>query len=523
VRLLNDTELRYTWPRYLQSRGRINDFFDDLEKDVIQLLWRSLILQSINGDMAMPSTLTVVPEDYLDGYGSPLTLTKITGARYLCSQYSRDDWAFLGKLGVQEMHRRQFFEEMEACIADSGFLDERPMQWHSCLAQRLLAILSSDGSWLDTIREWPVIPLTDGSWTNAKATNLCFSSDTENFVVPGGIEFSQVQNQASSDPYRRQLLVLLGVQPFDSSRVCQIIADKHRDISHLYAASMRAEDVIQHGLFVFRAGWIDPRGGKLWFVGSRGKHALYERADELFVRSAADLFTHLGLEDLKDQVTFLHPGYEKHLDNDVDGRWDDWLATCQGMNRFPRLVRPVDPQHDDDFDVSPEFEYIMRSQSPSRALHVLKSQWSHYSIWVEERHGRDRSNTWDRSRRALVLRLSIMEVDCRHKRKVRLKDTVFPWSAVTNDLSIDLQIAILNLPNTESEGEWDFLRMFGVGSKAIVDVWFKHLRLIREGGTPERISTETMARLYRELHQCRNEGGVMERIKSILPIVRVLL
>ncbi|KAL2688953.1 hypothetical protein Neosp_003003 [[Neocosmospora] mangrovei] len=471
VQLLQQTELRYSWPQYLTSRGTMADFFETLETKITTLLSESPVLESMTGDMVIPHMLSIITEDYMDNSGLPLTLSDQTAVRYLSSQYSMQVREFLKKLGVSQMNHAQFFDHLEICLSGHHFLENKTPGWHSCLARRLIAIISQKGGSIDQIYELPIIPLQDGKWTNAKAANILFPSNDQHLTVPSGIQVHQVHRNASEDDHRRQLLVLLGVQPFDASNICEIISETHTTPGALEEAMARPEDVVKHSLFIFHAKWTDPKQRILWFLSEDGA---YRRANELYVGTDAPFFVANVLDDLRGKVNFLHPSYEEQISESLRGRWADWLANNQKMNRIPRLARSCGTAS---FTISAEFQHLITTWPPTRLLYLLKSYWTQYGVWIEDKHSRHHPPEWERSRKALIRTLSSMEVECRGGRRALLKDTILPLDGITNDGSFEIQAPILDLPETKAGLEWDFLRYFGVGSRNVMEILVKNLKL----------------------------------------------
>ncbi|KAJ4321823.1 hypothetical protein N0V84_005118 [Fusarium piperis] len=504
VQLLHQTELKYSWPQYLASRGTMADFFEKLETRMTTLLSQNPVLESMTGDMVTPNMLTIITEDFMDNSGLPLTLSDQTAFRYLSSQYSTQVRDFLKKLGVGQMDHAQFFDHLRICFLEHNFLENKKPEWHSCLARRLIAIISQQRGSIDRIHELPIIPLEDGKWTNAKTANILFPSSQQHLTVPFGIQVHQVHRDASEDVHRRQLLVLLGVQPFDASKISEIIAETHTTPRALDEAMAGPKDIVQHGLFIFHAKWTDPKQRILWFLSEDG---VYRRANELYVGTGAPFFVANVLDDLRGMVNFLHPSYEEQIPEGVREKWAEWLANNQKMNRIPRLARPSGTAS---FTISAEFHHLITTWPPTRVLYLLKSNWTQYGVWIEDKHSLGQPIDREQSRKALIQTLSSMEVECRGGRRALLKDTILPLDDITKD-GFDIQAPILDLPDTKAGMEWDFLRYFGVGSKNVMEILVKNLKSIREN--EETHTTEEMAKLYGEMQQCKDEKGATEKLR----------
>lgn len=112
----NGGDFRYSWLPYLPCRPYVADFFRELQKDTLGLLYRSQILESVDGVLRPPSELVYVPDNFTDKEGNPLIPTNGTSVKYLCSKYPPGDRYRLLDLGVQTLSTEMF---IGASLADS--------------------------------------------------------------------------------------------------------------------------------------------------------------------------------------------------------------------------------------------------------------------------------------------------------------------------------------------------------------------------------------------------------------------
>jgi hypothetical protein len=501
IRVLDKTELRYTWPQFFQPRPVLVDFFSDLERQTLDLLSRSPILRSINGDLAAPRDLVWVNlgYQYVDRDGKPLTLSKETSSRYLSLRYSERDAYFLDSLGVQKMSFKTFLADLHECLSEPGFIRTRSQAWHSDVATALLILLSRDPTYREQVRKLQLIPLMDDQWVTAKSSGLLLHGGDDHPRVPLGIGINEVRHD-SSKGQREQLLLTLGVKPYDMSIVCRAIVEAHSKASPFSKVLAQSESVIQQALFIFEADWADPLERKLWLVGEDGA---YKRGDSLYCLESVSTVDRKILLELGDRITFVHSGYHQRVSSGSHDRWIRWLQRTQKVNFLPRLVAE---ENEGFFEISPEFRYLLRSWDSIKILGLLKTHWNHYRVWLEERYSHGRRNMWESSRKILVGILGSVQVDCHGGFRAKLKDTVLPLKIKVEDIPLDLKVPFLDVPSGQ---DWEFLEHLGVGSRGLSDILFKHLKSIRN----TQQSVEVMEGLYKQLHACRNEGQLTGQLR----------
>jgi hypothetical protein len=313
IAYFNSGSFRYTWLRYLPSKPVSSDFFSPLKTRLLDRLSREPVLESWDEKLRLGSSLTYVPEKYMDHEGVPLTLTPSKHGVYVSHGYDHDDIEQLKLLSVTEMDDILFLDHLEAIIKyQHDLFKSKSPEWHSRLAMVLVKIWESpiqaetrrmmfrfrrqereSGSRRrffgkafseilrpidpeaegaedtqlsrERIKKLPIIPLRDGQYVCAANGNIFFPRESEQWELPGGVNLLVVDSEAARDVPRANLFRVLGVQDINVSRITQLIVTNHSDKSFDPAKIPRV-DLISQILFLYTTGWKNLDGKSFWFA-----------------------------------------------------------------------------------------------------------------------------------------------------------------------------------------------------------------------------------------------------------------
>jgi hypothetical protein len=385
----NTSSLRFVWLRYLPEQPLLSDFFSPLKKVILQRLSEEPVLEAWSGEMACPTALIYVPEDFRDTGNIPITLTNDREAVYLSQNYDHADKKYLKLLGVMEMGFDEFIRDLKAFIArDFDQFIQKPADWHACLARTLV---KAPRRYKEAISKLPLVELREGGWIAAEDKKIFFPGDSASWAIPGGIELLVAHPVVMGDYSRRSLLQSLGVRNFDILQVTQLIELHHSDPNFEPGSSPR-QDLIAQVHFLYKTGWRNQRNLQFWFATEHDDRArgLQLYFDSEIAHSASKLFA-----NNRRRFRFLHCDYFS-VGTDRDG-WLKWLQDNMSLAQIPRLVRITSRTSATaySFEMSPDAEYLFKSHGSAEILQLLCDHWSVYQAWVEPASGLAKSSKTD--------------------------------------------------------------------------------------------------------------------------------
>jgi len=443
--------------------------------------------------MREPSSLIYVPEEYLDDKNIPLTLSSCTQSKYLSYKYSSQDWTQISKLGVVRLSDESFLEDLKAALqGDPDGLRRKPNKCHSILAKALLSLATKGNQHWNDISALEVIPLNDGNWVSAQSSKIYFSGGSDTFSeVPDGISIFVVDLNAEADLNRRDLFRYLGIQPYESSKICCLILDTHGN-SQLGLKELSLGQLISHVTFLFGEMWTPPSNARFWFAVEDGRHfqgsEVYVDADPPSSLSASIFFT-----NSRQKYPFLHPHCMTAISEERRNEWITYLRKNFNISAQPRLVYPL---LSSTFQISEDFEFVFKNGSSSMALQLLKGYWSHYSKWIvregHEENGLDNSAK-DRLRAALQKK----KARCLNGQEYPLNMTFLPSADPSMaEFCRLLTMPILDIEDPKNEG-WKCLEFLGVTVKKHVRLYLSYL----EGMEKENwnVSPNMLSYIYEQI------------------------
>jgi len=241
--------LCYTWPEYIPRQPDSSRFWNHLHEGILADLREEKILQSRdeNASFRKPRALSYVPAEFRFGNGTLFDLTSIRGS-HLAFNYD-DVIDQLELIGVLRLTISDLYKELRKWITEVGVtgIQAQSMAWH----RQVASLFCNEWQLKESLRDLPIIPLTDGSWVNAKTKHLYLVSGKENEHLPTGVDISIVDQAASQDSKRRHFFQFLGIEKYTPRQVCDLILELH--VNGSSRLSDRADkDLVTDAAYLFK-------------------------------------------------------------------------------------------------------------------------------------------------------------------------------------------------------------------------------------------------------------------------------
>jgi hypothetical protein len=471
--------------RYLPKRPPLTDFFKRLESATLKLLSSAVILESLAGNLSMPSNLRYVPEDFTYEDRLPLICSDKTKPTYLSHKYSAEDSLELSCIGVRSLSTEEFLADLRDFILEKPQdFQNMPNSWHSHLSKVLVKLINDDIV-KSAISRLEIIPLRNGQWVSALQESICLSNPSDSLIIPNGLKFYEISPITRHHESRRILFVLLGVKSFSKDLVCDAIIKAHED-PQFYPESRERHDLISHIVFLYKANWRNTHNHDVWLATESGppQHGSNVYLDSVESYSAKNSFI-----DNRNTFAFLHEDYSQAFVPD-DGDWKTWFMANLNVEQYPRLVFPsVGPE----FTLSKDFQVLLDTCPPVQVLLLLRDHWSHYSKWIIH----DENLAADASKVKLTEKLSSMRVICRGGGEARLDQTVIPLKDIDHE-NITSTL-LLDIPEPE-DPRWRYLHHFDVTAESGPNSFIQNLRQLKASET----SLKGVSELYRQIQNHSN-------------------
>ncbi|KAI1735424.1 hypothetical protein F4680DRAFT_435200 [Xylaria scruposa] len=475
VQLLNDSTLRYKWPRYLPVPLDFSNIFSDLHMDKLR---RSPVLKSEDEGWITPLSARYVPASLRNDLNNPLISNSRTRSRNLSLRYDDSDWKYIENLGVQRLSHFEFLEDVRELYASTDSTASYPERWHSQLAGALEPLLTV---YDDELEQIPLIPIQDGRWVSMSEGPIFLLN--EEHTVLEGINVSQIPPSVNKDPRWVSFLRRLGVKPFNVTNIHLQITRTHwgNDLSSLSRSAL-----ISHAVFLFRTKWTFDETKrrpelKLLFATERGLKPNFWVATELGPpRRVGDVYLDAPwphsasqyFDKNNPEFHFLHKEYFHAVNPDERKDWVMWLHKELGMWHIPRFA-----------DVSQSLrkasaipERVMGIQLTREVLVLLRDNWDRYEKYFLED---SEPATTHRYRPALVQEFSSARVSCLNDKPRQLRDTLtIPLLPSNCGPEIQSLQPLLDIPEPRSR-QWEFLKIFGVTVDDGIDFYLSTLKKVR--------------------------------------------
>ncbi|KAK5991975.1 Protein NO VEIN [Cladobotryum mycophilum] len=383
--------LQFQWMRYLPRK---EDYpWDSLWAGLIDMVELGIkaipVLRPAAGNSLRRITdLKRNPNRALDKYGKPLFLDFYPDC-YLALDYDNKDLDVLVPLGLENISIDQLLERVEHDLSmpTSRMKSIKDEDWHSRAAGLLQAPFEKD--WKapqEAMKGFKLLPLNNGDWISPSSTTVYFPKVAGTQLdIPIDLGLSVVSLKAATNPDRRKLFELLGVQEATVPTIRQHIKDKYQHDTPSDSSVVSTSSAVSHLRFLFLT--YDLVSEPYY---NYGKFPIISQHGEFEIPDLVDIY--ISNTDSYGGASLLMPtppgpnpgdgapGFGALFMNDAyfqgtpegattDGRsWSEWLYTSVGIRRHPRLLDWITDQ------LSAESEYIIENR-PEKFLGFLKLTW----------------------------------------------------------------------------------------------------------------------------------------------------
>ena len=459
---------------------------------MVKLLFKTPILESCAGQLVEPSKLTYVPPNFADQFGKPLVLTPATKFKYLSYKYPASDWE---GLGLKILGTAEFIKDFRKFVLDHALeFQSMPDEWHSRLAEVLVASIMQSKPLQEIICMLRIVPLRNGQWASPGNTNLLFPTRTRShdLVIPKGIDVVEIHPGAEANHPRRHLFMLLGAKDFVPAQICDIIIQAHsRD--DFQSERLSIDDLISHAVFLYKAGWKNAEKSDMFFVTETGTHRL---GSQVYMDSDVPYSAKSVFADNRLAFDFLHPKYYDVFSGVMDSteeleteKWLKWLREHTNVSQLPRLATPSVGAP---FTISEDFQFMLKTLPSMEILLLMRHHWVFYSEWIVFRKRRNMEEVWKFSQQQLRAKLSSIEANCRRGTVHPLNQTFLPLSSL--QLETFISVPFLDVPEPDDD-QWDYLKHFGVVVELDAGFFIECLRRLKESET----SVKQVSQLYSQI------------------------
>lgn len=189
-------------------------------------------------------------------------------------------------------------------------------------------------------------------------------------------------------------------------------------------------------------------------------------------------------------IRFLHPDYIRSMHTDDCIAWKKWATESHCLNDRPRVAIPASTAP---FNMAPEFEVLLTEWTGLEVLSYLKTNWTHYKLWIEP--NLTRAHHWEDSQRRITERLGKLQVQCLDKTLKPLISTTLPPKYTRAQASLASEYSFIDVPNPEDPG-WLFLSYLGVSGQPDVDNLVQYLVKVKH----DLPSMGDVTNIYRQIH-----------------------
>ncbi|VUC27247.1 unnamed protein product [Clonostachys rosea] len=443
VEYLNNTELRFTWPRYIPRPDEVQKDYRTVSRSMVAGLRTRDVLESEAGQLREPSTLKYIPKEFTLRTGEPLSLNTDSSHRYLSRKYGHGDKQNLQLLGVKALTFHDFVRDLHESIREQE-AKNKPSEWHSNLAMILLKNLIARDVRHSAISKIPIIPLRDDRWVTVDESwgRLFLPAEGTLTSIPEDTGLMEVHPSTVKDPFRLQLFHLFGAKPFNPVEICQAIVKMH---DSAVPPAITTKTLISQTVFLFLQSWRCPKNIDLWVATDQNN---FHRASEVYLTP---------LEIGGNRFPALHGNYLAAMPERQD-EWRRWLDEELHVSTIPRLVVQVGKH----FYLSPEMNLIKSHWSSVDFLTLLRDNWDVYSWWLTANDRHSRPQAWEASRIQLQKQIGSFKVKCKGTpSSYHLDHTVLPSVLQDAGEKVTTYFRVIDIPDP-GQRSWAFLEILGV-------------------------------------------------------------
>lgn len=451
----DDKGLCYSWPRYLARQRSGSGFWDALHHSILYALRDEQILLSrdLQPYFQKPTVVRYVPEAYRFEGETLFDLPSIN-TTHLSFVYDHVHGP-LRSIGVTQLSLYDLSEEFCQWVVCFGIpgLKEKSDKWHS----RVAALFCQREEWIkDKLRHLPIIPLRDGSWVSASATNLYLPSSDENEHVPSRVNILIVAEHAVRDISRRRLYGYLGIKEYNPDQVCKLILELHRSLASVWTGRSVSE-LVADAVYLFEHEFPPQSSPDIFFAAHKDGEVVTKRLKRIYMIDPKS--RHSVIAKYKDtpgnpfavlsneyETAFLENGKSRLLPD-----FRKWLLRFNEIFATIPLVRSS--------KLTPEWNFL-RDQNVLDLLYVV----------------RDQLPITKSSTTKLIGAVSKLQVRCLDGESRRLSSLAVP----TLDLKCHCpHLDFADLPEPTSQN-WKFLSRSGVITKLDTTAMLRELQALRQ-------------------------------------------
>ncbi|PYI08431.1 hypothetical protein BO78DRAFT_76396 [Aspergillus sclerotiicarbonarius CBS 121057] len=481
----------FPWFRFLPDMGFEKSFFQQVKDLIPSRVAKEQVLLSEGMDenglslLALPGLLRYIPAQFRDSDGYSLTLSARTRDRYVSMRYSHEDWRFFQRLGVKQMSPVEFMEDLGHLVNNHG-VQNKPVQWHECLARAVNKLLHNGDSkrFRDLLCKLAILPLRDNQWVSS-ADGIVFLPPIP-ASVPGGLKIFEISPASVDSGLKSDRAIFFeyaGAQGYNPTVVCDKIVERQTVWARSWQDSRgpqrrlgdsRVSELANQLYFLFRNKWTSDGTRTLWVLNERREPC---QASSVYIPSNEPGSAAIMLQGMSPKVELLHKDYLSVGGGDKL-EFIEWLRSTFGIWRIPRLATAGN-------DLSPDFQYVIDTASSMDWLRLLDKDFDQYSDWLV---------TASRKSRNVLTSLRTTLVDCATGEKAMLGETCRPG------LERFLERRCLALD--PEFGNWSLLASLGV--IVGMDLKFYFSQLVQLKGTEP--SEEKIRHLYADI-EAKSKGG----------------
>jgi hypothetical protein len=511
--LWDHTTLRYQWVRYLTVDSIPDDFWGELQRDLINHLKVKKLFASCCEQRLFRSKARIVPTWLRDDDGDPLlpdcNCAACCNGTYISERYDRDlDVPVLKKLGVQELASEEFIHKLHVdlnkdyAVMWSKHVDDN---WHTQIAEVLLKMMNAKKnpeSLADQISLLPLIPLIGKRPAHTKGVSI-YLPGCGGIDIPRDLPLGLVQPETLRNEVRAKLFDRLGVMECDAEQVIGLIEDASKMTGK---RSISLEESVRHIKFLF---WHHNKIP----IPRPTIHVFDIQSQKFDPNLTINGWTYSPLQvdkyrlcqildpennpyELQGKARFLNRAYYEALSGQ-DKRHDTaplhWVTNFFKVRFTAKLTKRGDPSK-----FSPEIEWLIEYK-PEFLLGTIRDNW--------DQPGR-KPNAWkDKFSKCLVPIIS-------SQLNVPLYDSYLPipkLMEIVSGLGLERNFGFISeLVEEVDWSKWKEFCHLGVGTEEDLTFW---IRILKKAGATATIDVAKMGKIYGNLQRMSRTDDDITQIR----------
>ena len=449
--------------------------------------------------MQAPWQLRELPPIFMHA-GEPLLDDLVSQDVFLSAKYNRAHLPRLTELGLTTLTKQEMVDRLVQDVKFTGAgLRRKPLEdvWHTSF-RRFVTDMATDITQRSRIRQLDIIPLADGSWTNANSPipvyfPIMVQKDSMCLYIPGNIGLRKLHPSSCREVDGRAFYSAQGVTNVRQQVVIPKIlaAPRQSDTSTF----VRVSDAVDHLEVLFWFG--ENPGDPLWASDQK----YWRRTSKLYFPSKDPFHAQMLLgKRAWTEVSGFGILESSFLNSQVEGSvqsgytWKQWLEKVAKVRYYPNLACYL--LGSKGWTLDPVLKFVAQDD-PVKFVTNLKSHWPEYSAECFP---------------SVVDEIKNIQVACRHRPTTKFAEAILPkQSAISKARRYGVEAALpfLTLATggiVDDDQSWDFLSKFGVCCTLDRRFYFQilhHLSLTR--GPSENTLAKTIA-LYTKIGQISTAG-----------------